>query len=631
VNKLRHINDVHVLRERLLLEEKTAKQPTLKVCCGTGCVAAGGLETAAAFAAEIEKQGREIKVVRTGCLGWCEKGPLVTIEPQHLFYQRVTASDVPQIMDLTMARGRPLNRFLYAESDTGEFIRWRDEIPFYQKQTSVLLRNCGWISPTDIYDAVKVGGYEALAKVLAGMTPEAVIDTIKRSGLRGRGGAGFPTGLKWELCRRQEGTVKYLISNGDEGDPGAFMDRSVMEGDPHSVIEGMIIAAYAIGDVTQGFVYVRAEYPLAVTNLELALRQAEQLGLLGENILGTGFNFTVELKKGAGAFVCGEATALTCSIEGTRGMPRQTPPYPVEAGLWDKPTVLNNVKTFAAVPAIINRGADWFAGIGTERSKGTQVLALTGKVKNTGLVEVPMGTTLREIVFDVGGGVMDDKRFKAVQIGGPSGGCLPEKHLDLPIDFDSLSSVGAMMGSGGLVVMDEDDCMVGVARFFLSFTQKESCGKCPPCRIGTYQMLKVLDRIVAGEGRPGDIELLERLGGEIKATALCGLGRTAPNPILTTIRYFREEYEAHIYGNHCPVKACHALGTYRIVDEECLLCGLCMEVCEKKAVISARQRYYIDEVKCNRCGICLQACPVECILVGESNGIGKEGVYEAGR
>ena len=612
MNKLRSLNDLRTLREKLLLEEK---KPTIRVCCGTGCCAAGGLETAEAFSKEIEKNGNGLEVVRTGCQGWCEKGPLVTIEPQHLFYQGVTDFDVPQIIDLTISRGRPLNRFLYTRPESGEIVPWQDEVPFYQKQMRIILRNCGRISATSIYDSIKVGGYEALSKVLSGMTPEEVIDTIKKSRLRGRGGAGFPTGVKWESCRAQKEKVKYLICNGDEGDPGAFMDRSVLEGDPHSVIEGMLIAAYAIGDIAQGFIYVRAEYPLAVTNIGLALYQAEQLGLLGENILGTGFSFNIEIKRGAGAFVCGESTAMMFAIEGRRGMPRQTPPRSVEAGLWGKPTVLNNVKTFATVPVIIDRGADWFAGIGTEHSKGTQVFALTGKVKNTGLVELPMGTTIREIVFGMGGGILDDKRFKAVQIGGPSGGCLPEEYLDTPIDFDSLTSIGAMMGSGGLVVMDEDDCMVEIARFFLSFTQRESCGKCPPCRIGTYHMLEILNRIVEGKGRPADIELLERMGNEIKATALCGLGQSAPNPVLTTIRYFRDEYEAHIYDKHCPAKACKALGTYRIVEEECLLCSLCKEVCEEEAIVEERRRFFIDPDDCNQCGKCQVVCPSDCILV----------------
>lgn len=615
MNRLRSIDDLRALRERLTLEDEETKRPLIRVCCGTGCSAAGAIDTAESFSKEIEKKGSDIEVVRTGCQGWCENGPLVAIEPQHLFYQRVTAFDVPKIMDLTMSRGRPIDRFLYTKPDTEEIVPWRDDVPFYQKQMRIILRNCGRISSTSIYDSIKVGGYEALAKVLSSMTSEEVIDTIKRSKLRGRGGAGFPTGVKWESCRAQKEKVKYLICNGDEGDPGAFMDRSVLEGDPHSVIEGMIIAAYAIGDIAQGFIYVRAEYPLAVRNLGLALHQAEQLGLLGENILGSSFSFTIEIKRGAGAFVCGESTAMMYAIEGRRGMPRQTPPRSVEAGLWGKPTVLNNVKTFASVPVIINRGADWFASIGTEQSKGTQVFALTGKVKNTGLVELPMGTTIREIVFDIGGGVLDDKRFKAVQIGGPSGGCIPEEHLDILIDFDSLESVGAMMGSGGLVVMDETDCMVDIARFFLSFTQKESCGKCPPCRIGTYHMLETLNRIVEGKGRPGDIEFLEWMGNQIKATALCGLGQSAPNPVLTTIRYFRDEYEAHIHDKYCPAGVCKALGRYRIVEEECLLCGLCKDVCEAKAVVEERRRFFIDPDECDRCGKCHAICPGDCIVV----------------
>jgi NADH:ubiquinone oxidoreductase subunit F (NADH-binding)/(2Fe-2S) ferredoxin len=612
MERLKKIEDLEALRERLRLEKARADRPLIRVCCGTGCTAAGGPEVAEAFSQEINRQGLAVELVVTGCQGWCEKGPLVSIEPQHLFYQRVTPFDAPQILDLTVSRGRPIERFLYTEP-TGEVIQWRDDVPFYRKQMRIILRNCGRIDPTNIYDSIRAGGYEALAKVLSGMTPEEVIDIIKRSQLRGRGGAGFPTGRKWEICRAQPARPKYLICNGDEGDPGAFMDRTVLEGDPHSVIEGMIIGAYAVGDISQGFIYVRAEYPLAVRNLAIALSQAEELGLLGEDILGTGFDFTIEIKRGAGAFVCGESSALMYSIEGRRGMPRQKPPRSTEAGLWEKPTVLNNVKTFASVPVIINRGADWFASIGTEKSKGTQVFALTGKVKNTGLIELPMGTTIREIVYDIGGGILDDKKCKAVQIGGPSGGCIPVELFETPIDFDSLTSAGAMMGSGGLVVMDESDCMVEIARFFLSFTQKEACGKCPPCRIGTYQMLKTLERIVQGEGRPGDIEFLERMGHMIKATSLCGLGRTAPNPVLTTIRYFREEYEAHIYDKYCPAKVCKALGRYHIIEEECLLCGLCKDVCEAGAVVAGRDRFFIDPDECDGCGSCLAICPSEAI------------------
>jgi NADH:ubiquinone oxidoreductase subunit F (NADH-binding)/(2Fe-2S) ferredoxin len=615
MERLKGIEDLKALRERLSLEFEAREKPLIRVCCGTGCTAAGGPEVAEAFSREIERQGLDVELVTTGCQGWCEKGPLVTIEPplvavesQNLFYQRVNPFDVSQILDLTVSRGRPIERLLYA-GPQGEIVPWRDDVPFYKKQRRIILRNCGRIAPTSIHDSIGAGGYDALAKVLSTMTPEEVIDVVKGSQLRGRGGAGFPTGLKWEICRAEPETPKYLICNGDEGDPGAFMDRTVLEGDPHSVLEGMIIGAYAVGDISEAFIYVRGEYPLAVRNLTIALAQAAELGLVGENILGSGFDLTIEIKKGAGAFVCGESSALMYSIEGRRGMPRQKPPRSTEAGLWDKPTVLNNVKTFATVPVIINRGADWYAGIGTERSKGTQVFALTGKIKNTGLIELPMGTTIREIVYDIGEGVLDDKECKAVQIGGPSGGCVPVELFDTPIDFDSLTSAGAMMGSGGLVVMDESDCMVEIARFFLAFTQQESCGKCPPCRLGTYQMLRTLDRIVEGEGRPGDIEFLETLAEEIQATSLCALGRTAPNPVLTTIRHFREEYEAHIYDKYCPAKVCKALGDYRIVEEECLLCGLCKDVCEDQAVIEGRNRFFIDPEECERCGKCLAVCP----------------------
>ena len=613
MEKLRSIQDLAALRERLRQEKEKDPRPTVRVCCGTGCLAAGGDEVAATFAAENQKRGGDLHLVTTGCQGWCEKGPLVAIDPHGLFYQRVTSFDVPKILDLTISRGRPIERLLYQDPH-GESILKRDQVPFYRKQMRIILRNCGTMDPTNIYDAIRVGAYEALAKVLSSMTPDEVIEAVKRSQLRGRGGAGFPTGRKWELCRMQPVTPKYLVCNGDEGDPGAFMDRTVLEGDPHSVIEGMIIGAYAVGDISEGFIYVRAEYPLAVQNLTIAISQAEALGLLGENILGTGFNFTIEIKRGGGAFVCGESSALMYSIEGKRGMPRQRPPRSIEAGLWDKPTVLNNVKTFASVPVIINQGADWFASIGTERSKGTQVFALTGKVKNTGLIELPMGTTIREIVYDMGEGILDNKKCKAVQIGGPSGGCIPEHLFDTPIDFDSLTSAGAMMGSGGLVVMDESDCMVEIARFFLDFTQKESCGKCPPCRIGTYQMLQTLERIVKGEGRPGDIEFLERLGEEIKAYSLCGLGQTAPNPVLTTIRYFRDEYEAHIYDKYCPTGVCQALGRYRIIAEECLLCGLCSDVCQARAVVEGRDYFVIDQETCTRCGSCLAVCPSGAIV-----------------
>ncbi|UCF10909.1 MAG: NADH-quinone oxidoreductase subunit NuoF [Candidatus Bipolaricaulota bacterium] len=608
--------------EKLRAEARKARsgngRPRVLIGAATCGRAAGALDVAAAFNEEIERRGLDVEVVVTGCQGWCGNEPLVLIEPHRLFYQRVTPYDVAPILDLTLSRDRAIDRLLYSEPDTGDVVRWWEDVPFYGKQRRIILRNCGMIDPTDIHSVLAAGGYEALEKVIAGLAPDEVIEEIKRSGLRGRGGAGFPTGRKWELCRRQQNAPKYVICNGDEGDPGAFMDRSVLEGDPHSVIEGMIIAAYAIGDVHEGTVYVRAEYPLAVRNLTIAIEQAEELGLLGKNILGSGLDFHLGIKRGAGAFVCGESTALMYSIEGVRGMPRQTPPRSVERGLWGKPTVLNNVKTFALVPVIINRGADWFAAIGTEGSKGTQVFALTGKVKNTGLVEVPMGITIRELVHDIGGGTLGGGRCKAVQTGGPSGGCIPESLFDTPIDFDSLQEIGAMMGSGGLVVMDESDCMVSIARYFLAFTQQESCGKCTPCRVGTYRMLEIMDRIVEGKGEPGDIERLENLGREIQETALCALGRSAPNPVLTTIRHFRDEYEAHIRDRRCPVGVCHSPGGYRIVADECLHCGLCLDVCDDDAIRENRSGYTIDREACIGCGKCHIICPAEAIVLEET-------------
>ncbi|MBI4357087.1 MAG: 4Fe-4S binding protein [Gammaproteobacteria bacterium] len=621
LKRLKNACDFVALQERLSVALLKVRPQRMLVCCGTGCCSAGALQLAAVLEGEIKKQNLNIELVRTGCHGWCEKGPLLYIQPHNLFYQKVNEADVPQILDLTISRNRPIDRFLYRHDN--RLISRQEEIPFYQKQMRLILQNCGRRNPSSIEEYIAWGGYGAFVKVLREcILPEEIIETIKASGLRGRGGAGFPTGRKWESCRAQPGKEKYLICNGDEGDPGAFMDRSVLEGDPHSVIEGMIIAAYAIGDIGKGYIYVREEYPLAVTNLGLALYQAKELGLLGDNILDCGLSLNMEIRRGAGAFVCGESTAMMYSIEGKRGMPRQTPPRSVELGLWEKPTVLNNVKTYASVPLIIARGAQSFASIGTENSKGTHVFALTGKVKNTGLIELPMGTTIREIVFDIGEGIAQDKKFKAVQIGGPSGGCIPERLLDTPIDFDSLTDAGAMMGSGGLVVMDENDCMVEIARFFLSFTQQESCGKCPPCRIGTFQMLQILERICKGEGKEGDIEFLEEVGRKIKETSLCGLGQSAPNPVLTTIRYFRDEYEAHIKDKYCPAKKCKALGTYRIINEACILCGLCEEVCSEQAkndgrntaIESEKDRYYVKESKCSHCGICLDVCPVGCIL-----------------
>ncbi|HOA65278.1 MAG TPA: NADH-quinone oxidoreductase subunit NuoF, partial [Coprothermobacter proteolyticus] len=513
-----------------------------------------------------------------------------------------------------LLKGRPVTKYLFGETVTEKEIKPLEETTFYKKQMRVALRNCGIIDPEDIEEAIAMGAYEALGKVLTTMTPEQVIDEMKKSGLRGRGGGGFPTGLKWEFAYKQKETPKYVVCNADEGDPGAFMDRSIMEGDPHSVLEGMAIAGYAIG-ANHGVIYVRAEYPLAVKRLQIAIKQAREYGLLGDNIFGTDFSFDVEIRFGAGAFVCGEETALLNSVMGRRGEPRPRPPYPAVKGLWNKPTIINNVETFANVPVIISNGAEWFSSIGTEKSKGTKVFALTGKVNRTGLIEVPMGTTLREIIFDIGGGIPDGKRFKAVQIGGPSGGCIPEEHLDTVIDYDSLISLGAMMGSGGLVVMDEDTCMVNVAKFFLEFIVDESCGKCAPCRIGTKRMLEILDKITSGKGEPEDIDRLEKLATTIKDTALCGLGQTAPNAVLSTLRYFRNEYEAHINQKKCPAGVCQALLSYSIVADKCKGCGLCARNCPVNAISGElKQPHVINQEACIKCGTCFEKCPFGAIV-----------------
>ena len=523
------------------------------VCGGTGCKSAGSKEVQLEFARQLEQKGLsdEVMIVETGCHGFCEHGPLVIIYPEGTFYCRVKTEDVEEIVDSHLFKGRIVERLLYHEPLTHEQIPSYSEINFYKKQKRLVLENCGAINPEQIEEYIAVGGYEALAKAITTMQPQEVIEEVKKSGLRGRGGGGFPTGMKWQFAANSVSDKKYVICNADEGDPGAFMDRSVLEGDPHKVLEGMAICGYAIGS-DEGYIYVRAEYPLAIKRLRIAIEQAEQMGLLGDNIFGTKFSFKIHIKEGAGAFVCGEETALMASIEGRRGMPRPRPPFPAVSGLWGKPTNINNVETFANVAAIITKGSEWYSSFGTEKSKGTKVFALTGKINNTGLAEVPMGITMREIIFDIGGGITNGKKFKAVQIGGPSGGCLPESMLDLSVDYDSLISAGAMMGSGGLVVMDEDTCMVDVAKFFLNFTQSESCGKCTPCREGTKRMLEILTRITEGQGREGDIELLEDLARNIKQTALCGLGQSAPNPVLSTLKYFRDEYEAHIKEKRCP-------------------------------------------------------------------------------
>ena len=587
------------------------------VCAGTGCTSGGSLKVIAKFKDEVKAAGleKEVAVVETGCQGFCEHGPLVIIYPEGTFYTHVTPEDVPEIVSEHLLKGRIVGRLLYKEPITEESVPDYAQIDFYKKQHRQVLKNCGRINPDSLEEYIGADGYEGLAKVLLTRTPQQVVEEMKKTGLRGRGGGGFPTGMKWGFCQKSPGPKKYIICNADEGDPGAFMDRSLLEGDPHAILEGMCIGAYAIG-ADEGYIYCRAEYPLAIKRLRQAISQAEEAGLLGEHILGTDFNFRIHIKEGAGAFVCGEETALMQSIEGNRGMPRPRPPFPAVKGLWGKPSNINNVETFANIPYIFRVGAEEFAKLGTEKSKGTKVFALTGKINNTGLAEVPMGITMREIIFDIGGGIIGGKKFKAVQIGGPSGGCMPEELLDTPIDYDSLIAAGAMMGSGGLVVMDEDTCMVDVAKFFLNFTQSESCGKCTPCREGTKRMLELLEKITDGKGEDGDIDKLEKLAYSIKAGALCALGQTAPNPILSTLRYFRDEYEAHIKEKRCPAGVCKHLLNYKITDA-CKGCGLCARNCPANAISGQpKQVYSIDTVKCIKCGVCMDKCPFKAIVRG---------------
>lgn len=585
------------------------------ICGGAGCLSSGCKDVLQRFLTEIKAHNleEEIKVVETGCIGTCDLGPVMVVYPEGIFYNKVTPEDVPEIIEEHLIKGRYITRLLFERPVSGEQIPFYNEIDFFRKQKRIALRNVGLINPESIEEYIARDGYIALGKALSKSTPEQVIQEIKDSGLRGRGGAGFPTGLKWEFTRKAPGDQKYVICNADEGDPGAFMDRSVLEGDPHSVIEAMTLAGYAVG-ADQGYVYVRAEYPLAVQRLGDAIEKAHEFGMLGENILGTDFSFDLEIRVGAGAFVCGEETALLASIEGQRGEPRSKPPFPASEGLWGKPTLINNVETYANIPAILTQGADWFKQIGTEKSKGTKVFALAGKVNNTGLVEVPMGTTLRQIIFELGGGIPNHKRFKAAQTGGPSGGCLTEKDLDRPMDYESLVAAGSMMGSGGLIVMDEDNCMVDVARFFLEFTQDESCGKCTPCRIGTKRMLDILTKITQGKGEEQDLELLEELATTIKSTALCGLGQSAPNPVLSTIRNFRDEYLAHIRDKKCPAKVCRALLQYTILSDPCKGCGLCAKNCPENAISGEPKKpYVIDQEACIKCGNCLDKCPFDAI------------------
>ena len=581
------------------------------ICTGTGCSSSNSPAIIERFEECIKEAGleKEVKVVRTGCFGLCENGPICIVYPEGAFYSHIKVDDVPRIVSEHLVKGRIVADLLYKKSVNADGkILALDEIDFYRKQKRVALRNCGVINPEDINEYIAFDGYKALAKVLTEMSRDDVIDVILKSGLRGRGGAGFPTGLKWKFAKAPESDVKYVCCNADEGDPGAFMDRSVLEGDPHSVLEAMAIAGYAIGS-QQGYIYVRAEYPIAVKRLRIAIDQAREKGMLGKDIFGTGFNFDIDLRLGSGAFVCGEETALMTSIEGNRGEPRPRPPFPAVKGLFGKPTILNNVETLANVCQIILNGPEWFASMGTEKSKGTKVFALGGKINNTGLVEIPMGTTLREIIYDIGGGIPNGKKFKAAQTGGPSGGCIPAEHLDIPIDYDNLIAIGSMMGSGGMIVMDEDNCMVNIAKFFLEFTVDESCGKCPPCRIGTRRMLEILDRITKGKGEDGDIEKLEKLAKNIKASALCGLGQTAPNPVLSTLRYFRDEYEAHIYEKRCPAGVCKALLNYVIDPDKCRGCSLCARNCPAGAISGqVRTPFVIDAKKCIKCGACETNC-----------------------
>ena len=583
------------------------------VCGGTGCTSSGSKAVREAFEGSLKKNGLsdEIKLVQTGCFGLCALGPVVIVYPDGTFYSCVAAEDVEEIVTEHLLKGSPVESLIY--NDTGKTEEIMKDVAlkdtaFYKSQERVVLRNCGVIDPESIDEYIAMDGYAALGKVLTEMTPEDVIKCVSDSGLRGRGGGGFPTGRKWSLCAPVQAPQKYVVCNADEGDPGAFMDRSVLEGDPHCVIEGMAICGYAIG-ADKGFVYVRAEYPIAVQRLQIAIDQAREYGLLGKNIFGTGFNFDLEIRLGAGAFVCGEETALMTSIEGKRGEPRPRPPYPAIKGLYGCPTTENNVETFANIAQIILRGADWFASKGTEKSKGTKVFALGGKINNTGLVEIPMGTTLREIIENIGGGIPNGKKFKAAQTGGPSGGCIPASLIDTPVDYDSLTAIGSMMGSGGLIVMDEDNCMVDIAKFFLTFTVDESCGKCTPCREGTRRMLEILERITDGRGEEGDIERLEALAKTIKATALCGLGQTAPNPVLSTIRYFRDEYEAHIREKRCPAHVCQKLARYEIDPEKCKGCSACSRKCPVGAISGQlKSPFVIDQTKCIKCGTCIDTC-----------------------
>ena len=617
------VNELNELREqsrsKVALREGMEKPADDKIrldvltCGGTGCHASNSDKIIENLKAELVKRGiqGEVNLVKTGCFGLCQKGPIMAIFPDNIYYCHVKPEDAERIVEEHIVNGRVIEDMqLYDEDpETKQRIHDIEKIKFYEKQQRIALRNCGRIGPEDITEYIAIDGYQGLAKALTSMTPQEVIDEMKASGLRGRGGAGFPTGVKWQFEKDQPGDEKYVICNADEGDPGAFMDRSILEGDPHAVLEGMAIMAYAVG-AHKGYIYIRAEYPIAVHRLKIAIRQAHELGLLGDNIFGSGFNFDIEIRLGAGAFVCGEETALIASIEGQRGMPRPKPPFPAVKGVWGKPTSINNVETLANVAQIINKGAAWYSAMGTEKSKGTKVFALGGKIRNTGLVEIPMGTTLREIIYEIGGGCPNDKKFKAVQTGGPSGGCLTEKELDTPIDYDNLVAAGSMMGSGGMIVLDEDNCMVDVAKFYMEFIVEESCGKCTPCRVGTKRLLEMLTKITKGEGTMEMLDEMEQLCHEIKDTALCGLGQTAPNPILSTLSHFRDEYEAHILEKRCPAGVCKDLLTYSIDPDKCRKCSLCSRGCPVNAIsgVASKEVFKIDPEKCIKCGSCMNAC-----------------------
>ncbi len=621
MTRLNSVSDLEKLRKSIN-SRKGKDKALVTVCSGTGCHATGCVQVSAAFEQELKKQGLTSKVAlkRSGCHGFCEQGPIFVLYPEEIFYPRVKAEDVSEIVSETVVKKKIIDRLLYKNPVTGEKIVKESEIPFYKHQKRIVFENNSKIDPKSIDDYIALGGYSALAKALAKLSREQILQEVKKSNLRGRGGGGFPAGNKWEFCINAAGDEKYVLVNADEGDPGAYMDRSLLEGNPHLVLDGLAIGAYTIG-ARDAYIYVRQEYPLAVENVILAIEQAEERGLLGDNILGSDFSLKVHVYKGAGAFVSGEETGLIASIEGKVGEPRPRPPYPAVSGLWGKPTVINNVETWANIPYIINNGADWFRSIGTENSKGTKIFSLVGKINNTGLVEVPMGITLRKIIYDMGGGIPNGKAFKAVQTGGPSGGCIPAAHIDAPVDFDELTKLGSMMGSGGMIVMDEDTCLADVSRYFLNFLADESCGKCVPCREGIRQMLVILNRICDGKASKEDLVLLEEIAGMVKKASLCGLGQTAPNPVLSTIRYFRDEYEAHINEKRCPAGVCKALISYYIVPDKCQACMICMRQCPVNAITGGKGLVHIiDQEKCTKCGTCIDVCPTRFAAIIKMSG-----------